>query len=78
MRIASGTAPLFLFIGGMLFQQLSLIGVGIIFFSAAVAFQLITLPVEFSLAGSSLLRFPFVNVRIFSQPTTPFQKEKNS
>jgi Zn-dependent membrane protease YugP len=45
-NIASGIAP-FLFIGGMLLQQLSLIGVGIIFFSAAVAFQLITLPVEF-------------------------------
>ena len=45
-NIASGIAP-FLFIGGMLFQQLSLIGVGIVFFSAAVAFQLITLPVEF-------------------------------
>jgi uncharacterized protein len=45
-NIASGIAP-FLFIGGMLLQQLSLIGIGIIFFSAAVAFQLITLPVEF-------------------------------
>jgi uncharacterized protein len=46
-NLASGIAP-FLFIGGMLLQQLSLIGVGIIFFSAAVAFQLITLPVEFN------------------------------
>jgi uncharacterized protein len=45
-NIASGIAP-FLFIGGMLLQQFSLIGIGIIFFSAAVAFQLITLPVEF-------------------------------
>jgi Zn-dependent membrane protease YugP len=45
-NIASGIAP-FLFIGGMLLQQLSLIGIGIIFFSAAVAFHLITLPVEF-------------------------------
>ncbi len=45
-NIASGIAP-FLFIGGMLLQQLSLIGVGIVLFSAAVAFQLITLPVEF-------------------------------
>jgi uncharacterized protein len=31
----------------MLLQQFSLIGIGILFFSAAVAFQLITLPVEF-------------------------------
>ncbi|UII57832.1 zinc metallopeptidase [Cytobacillus spongiae] len=45
-NIASGIAP-FLFIGGILLQQLSLIGVGIVFFSAAVAFQLVTLPVEF-------------------------------
>ncbi len=46
-NIASGIAPLLL-IGGFLLQSLSLIGVGIIFFSAAVAFQLITLPVEFN------------------------------
>lgn len=46
-NIASGLAP-FLLLGGFLLHQLSLIGVGIIFFSAAVAFQLITLPVEFN------------------------------
>lgn len=46
-NIASGVAP-FLFLGGMFLQQLSLIGIGILFFSAAVAFQLITLPVEFN------------------------------
>lgn len=45
-NLASGIAP-FMFLGGMLLQQLSLIGVGTLFFSAAVAFQLITLPVEF-------------------------------
>jgi Zn-dependent membrane protease YugP len=45
-NLASGIAP-FMFLGGMLLQQLLLIGVGILFFSAAVAFQLITLPVEF-------------------------------
>ncbi|MEK3988565.1 MULTISPECIES: zinc metallopeptidase [Robertmurraya] len=45
-NVASGIAPLLL-IAGMFMQQLSLIGVGIVFFSAAVAFQLITLPVEF-------------------------------
>lgn len=43
----SKAKAIFLFIGGMLLQQLSLIGVGIIFFSAAVSFQLITSPVEF-------------------------------
>ncbi len=42
-----GIAP-FLLLGGFLFQAFSLIGIGIIFFSAAVAFQLITLPVEFN------------------------------
>ncbi|WP_153124460.1 zinc metallopeptidase [Peribacillus tepidiphilus] len=46
-NIASGIAP-FLFIGGLLLSQLSLIGLGIIFFSAAVLFQLVTLPVEFN------------------------------
>lgn len=46
-NIASGVAP-FLFLGGMFLHLTSLIGVGILFFSAAVAFQLITLPVEFN------------------------------
>lgn len=47
VRIASGAAP-FLLIAGFLFSSLNLIGIGIIFFSAAVAFQLVTLPVEFN------------------------------
>jgi Zn-dependent membrane protease YugP len=47
VRFASGLAPLLL-IGGFLFQSLNLIGAGIIFFTAAVAFQLVTLPVEFN------------------------------
>lgn len=47
VNIASGIAP-FLLIGGFLFQAFSLIGLGILFFSVAVAFQLITLPVEFN------------------------------
>ncbi|MDR0136195.1 zinc metallopeptidase [Metabacillus idriensis] len=47
VNISSGIAP-FLLIGGMLFGSLNLVGLGIIFFSAAVAFQLITLPVEFN------------------------------
>lgn len=46
-NIASGIAP-FLFLGGLFMQSLSLIGFGILFFSVAVAFQLITLPVEFN------------------------------
>lgn len=47
VRFASGIAP-FLLIAGFLFQAMNLIGIGIIFFSAAVAFQLVTLPVEFN------------------------------
>jgi Zn-dependent membrane protease YugP len=47
VNLASGIAP-FLLLGGFLFQSLNLIGFGIIFFSAAVAFQLVTLPVEFN------------------------------
>ncbi|CAH1204451.1 hypothetical protein PAECIP111893_02254 [Paenibacillus plantiphilus] len=47
VRFASGAAP-FLLIAGFLFSSLNLIGIGIIFFSAAVAFQLVTLPVEFN------------------------------
>ncbi|RKP54305.1 peptidase [Cohnella endophytica] len=47
VRFASGFAPILL-IAGFLLQSLNLIGFGIIFFSAAVAFQLVTLPVEFN------------------------------
>lgn len=47
VNFASGIAP-FLLIAGFLFQAFNLIGLGIIFFSAAVAFQLVTLPVEFN------------------------------
>lgn len=47
VNFASGIAP-FLLIAGILFQAFNLIGLGIIFFSAAVAFQLVTLPVEFN------------------------------
>ncbi|MFD1953419.1 zinc metallopeptidase [Paenibacillus thailandensis] len=47
VNFASGLAP-FLLLAGFLFQATGLIGIGIIFFSAAVAFQLITLPVEFN------------------------------
>jgi len=47
VRFASGAAP-FLLIAGFLLHSVNLIGFGIIFFSAAVAFQLVTLPVEFN------------------------------
>jgi uncharacterized protein len=46
MNLASGIGP-FLIVGGMLLGQLAVIGIGIIFFSVAVVFQLVTLPVEF-------------------------------
>lgn len=47
VNFASGVAP-FLLIAGFLFSITNLIGLGIVFFSAAVAFQLVTLPVEFN------------------------------
>ncbi|MFE4713887.1 MULTISPECIES: zinc metallopeptidase [unclassified Paenibacillus] len=47
VNFASGIAP-FMLIAGFLFSSFNLIGLGIIFFSASVAFQLITLPVEFN------------------------------
>lgn len=47
VNFASGVAP-FLLIAGFLFNYLNLIGLGILFFSVAVGFQLITLPVEFN------------------------------
>ncbi|GIP33905.1 zinc metallopeptidase [Paenibacillus sp. J2TS4] len=48
VNFSSGIAPL-LIIAGIIFQQFSfLLLFGIIFFSAAVLFQLVTLPVEFN------------------------------
>lgn len=47
VNFASGVAP-FMLLAGILFSSLNLIGLGIVFFSAAVAFQLVTLPVEFN------------------------------
>lgn len=48
VNLTSGVAP-FLILAGLFFQQFNfLLGWGIVFFSAAVAFQLITLPVEFN------------------------------
>ncbi|WP_309120175.1 zinc metallopeptidase [Paenibacillus sp.] len=47
VNFTSGVAPLLL-IAGFLLGAMNLVLVGIIFFSAAVAFQLVTLPVEFN------------------------------
>ncbi|MFD0698569.1 zinc metallopeptidase [Paenibacillus sp. GCM10027628] len=48
VNFASGVAPI-LILAGFFFQQIPwLLGLGILFFAAAVAFQLITLPVEFN------------------------------
>ena len=48
VNFASGVAPL-LILAGFFFQQIPwLLESGIIFFAAAVAFQLVTLPVEFN------------------------------
>lgn len=47
VNFASGLAP-FLLLAGFFFQMTGLLGLGIVFFSVAVAFQLITLPVEFN------------------------------
>lgn len=47
VNFASGIAPLML-MAGLIFSSMNLLGLGIIFFSAAVAFQLVTLPVEFN------------------------------
>ncbi|WEK55420.1 MAG: zinc metallopeptidase [Candidatus Cohnella colombiensis] len=47
VNFASNIAP-FMLIAGFVFNAMNLIGLGIIFFSAAVAFQLVTLPVEFN------------------------------
>ncbi|MNU57790.1 putative neutral zinc metallopeptidase [compost metagenome] len=47
VNFASGFAPILL-LAGIIFGFMNLVGLGIIFFSAAVAFQLVTLPVEFN------------------------------
>ncbi|WP_313639052.1 zinc metallopeptidase [Paenibacillus sp.] len=47
VNFASGIAP-FMPMAGFIFGYFNLVGLGIIFFSAAVAFQLVTLPVEFN------------------------------
>lgn len=47
VNLTAGVAPLLL-LAGFFFQATNLLLLGILFFSAAVAFQLITLPVEFN------------------------------
>ncbi|MFY4775484.1 zinc metallopeptidase [Metabacillus sp. RGM 3146] len=47
VNFTSGISPLLL-MGGIFLRQTPLIGLGIIFFSAAVLFQVVTLPVEFN------------------------------
>jgi uncharacterized protein len=44
-----------LFIAGMIFSSLKLMDLGIVLFSAAVAFQLVTLPVEFNASSRALV-----------------------
>ncbi|GAA0133853.1 zinc metallopeptidase [Paenibacillus sp. YSY-4.3] len=46
VNLTSQVSP-FLILAGILFGSLNLLGVGIVFFSLAVLFQLVTLPVEF-------------------------------
>ncbi len=55
VNLTSGVAP-FLLLGGFLLNQFSLIGIGIVLFSFAVFFQLVTLPVEFN-ASSRAKRY---------------------
>ncbi|CAM3602761.1 MULTISPECIES: zinc metallopeptidase [Brevibacillus] len=62
VNLVSGSAP-FLLLGGLLFQMSGLLLLGIIFFSGAVAFQLVTLPVEFnasSRAKQQMVKMGFI------------------
>lgn len=62
VNLVSGVAPLLL-LAGFFFHMTGLLLLGIIFFSGAVAFQLITLPVEFnasSRAKELMVRMGFI------------------
>lgn len=62
VNLVSGSAP-FLLLGGLLFRMEGLLLLGIIFFSGAVAFQLVTLPVEFnasSRAKQQMVKMGFI------------------
>lgn len=50
VNFTSGVAP-FLILAGFLFKFSGLLLIGILFFSAAVLFQVVTLPVEFNASG---------------------------
>ena len=58
VNFTSGIAPMLL-VSGFLFNATSMIGLGILFFSAVVAFQCVTLPVEFN--ASSRARTIMIN-----------------
>ncbi|MGG4452569.1 zinc metallopeptidase [Brevibacillus porteri] len=62
VNLVSGVAPLLL-LAGFFFKMAGLLLIGIIFFSGAVAFQLVTLPVEFnasSRAKELMLKMGFI------------------
>ncbi|EST55025.1 zinc metallopeptidase [Brevibacillus panacihumi W25] len=62
VNLVSGSAPLLL-LAGFFFKMSGLLLLGIIFFSAAVAFQLVTLPVEFdasSRAKQQMVKMGFI------------------
>lgn len=62
VNFTSGIAP-FLLLGGLLFQMMGMFALGILFFAASVAFQVVTLPVEFnasSRAKEILVRDGFI------------------
>ncbi|MBH0330018.1 peptidase [Brevibacillus brevis] len=62
VNLVSGVAPLLL-LAGFFFKMAGLLMIGIIFFSGAVAFQLVTLPVEFnasSRAKDLMIRMGFI------------------
>ncbi|WP_055108687.1 zinc metallopeptidase [Paenibacillus ihumii] len=64
VNLTSQVSP-FLIIAGFLFGSLNLLGVGIIFFSLAVLFQLVTLPVEFD--ASNRARRGMLSMGLVSQ-----------
>ncbi|GIP56824.1 zinc metallopeptidase [Paenibacillus sp. FSL W8-0186] len=64
VNITSQVSP-FLILAGFLFGSLNLLGVGIVFFSLAVLFQLVTLPVEFD--ASNRARRGMLSMGLVSQ-----------
>lgn len=64
VNITSQVSP-FLILAGFLFGSLNLLGVGIVFFSLAVLFQLVTLPVEFD--ASNRARSGMLSMGLVSQ-----------